>query len=106
MKEKHSRNLKNNYTVISIDRPGMGYSESIREQSPKRLMQQARLIRGLVREITNEKPIVVGHSYGGALALSYVVQFEHEIKGLIVVNTASHPWKKGKPWLPLKKVKS
>jgi pimeloyl-ACP methyl ester carboxylesterase len=94
--------LKNNYTVISIDRPGMGYSESISEQSPKRLMQQARLIRGLVREITNEKPIVVGHSYGGALALSYVVQFEQEVRGLIVVNTASHPWKKGKPWLPFR----
>ena len=94
--------LKTNYTVISIDRPGMGYSESLKEQSPKRLMQQAQLIRGLVHEITNEKPILIGHSYGGALALSYATQFEDEISGLIVINTASHAWKKGKPWLPFR----
>jgi len=94
--------LKTNYTVISIDRPGMGYSESINEQSPERLMQQAQLIRGLVKKITKEKPIVIGHSYGGALALSYAIQFEKEISGLIVVNTASHAWKKGKPWLPFR----
>ena len=26
------------------------------------------------------------------------IQYENEIEGLLVVNTASHPWKKGKPW--------
>jgi pimeloyl-ACP methyl ester carboxylesterase len=94
--------LRTSYTVISIDRPGMGYSETLEEKSSKRLSLQAQVVRNLVNEITTEKPIIVGHSYGGGLALSYVTQFEDEVAGLIVVNTASHAWKKGKPWLPFR----
>ena len=94
--------LKNNYTVISIDRPGMGYSEPIKDFSSKRLELQAKLIRKLIQKITKDKPIIVGHSYGGALALSYAIHYENEIEGLVLVNTASHPWKKDKPWLPFR----
>ena len=94
--------LKDNYRVISIDRPGMGYSEPIEEVSAKRLEIQAQLIRELLKNLKVEKPIIVGHSYGGALALSYAIQFEDSVKGLILVNTASHPWKKGQPWLPFR----
>lgn len=94
--------LKDNYQVISIDRPGMGYSDPIKEISPKRLQIQAQLIRELLKDLKVKKPIIVGHSYGGALALSYAIQFEGSVKGLVLVNTASHPWKKGRPWLPFR----
>ena len=94
--------LKDNYQVISIDRPGMGYSDPIKEISPKRLQIQAQLIRELLKDLKVKKPIIVGHSYGGAFALSYAIQFEDSVKGLVLVNTASHPWKKGQPWLPFR----
>ena len=100
--KKLKNTLQKNYTVISVDRPGMGYSDPIKDISSKRLELQAQLIRELIKSITNEKPLIVGHSYGGALALSYAIQYENEIEGLLVVNTASHPWKKGKPWLPFR----
>ena len=99
---KLKNTLQNSYTVISVDRPGMGYSDPVKDVSPKRLELQAQLIRELIKSITDEKPILVGHSYGGALALSYAIQYEDEIEGLLVINTASHPWKKSKPWLPFR----
>ena len=94
--------LKENYRVISIDRPGMGYSEGPKINSSERLFLQAEIISKLLDEIIDEKPIVVGHSYGGALALSLALNEEKNIKKLILVNTVSHPWKGDGVWLPFK----
>ena len=94
--------LKENYRVISIDRPGMGYSEGPKINSSERLFLQAEIISKLLDEIIDEKPIVVGHSYGGALALSLALYEEKNIKKLILVNTVSHPWKGDGIWLPFK----
>ena len=94
--------LKENYRVISIDRPGMGYSEGPKINSSERLFLQAEIISKLLDKIIDEKPIVVGHSYGGALALSLALYEEKNIKKLILVNTVSHPWKGDGVWLPFK----
>ena len=98
--------LKKNYRVISIDRPGMGYSDGPKEKTEIRLSLQAKIISKLIKEITQEKPLVVGHSYGGALALAYALNNEDDIKGLILVNTASHAWPSDKVWLPFKIISS
>ena len=98
--------LKKNYRVISIDRPGMGYSENLKDKSSNRLMAQAELTSKLIQKITDDKPVVIGHSYGGALALEYALYDEKNIKGLITVNTASHPWKSDNIWLPFKIITS
>ena len=94
--------LKKSYRVISIDRPGMGYSEGPKINSSERIFVQAKIISKLLKEITDEKPVIVGHSYGGALALSLALNDEENIKKLILVNTASHPWKSDNIWLPFK----
>jgi pimeloyl-ACP methyl ester carboxylesterase len=94
--------LKENYRVISIDRPGMGYSEGPKINSSERLFLQAEIISKLLDKIIDEKPIVVGHSYGAALALSLALYEEKNIKKLILVNTVSHPWKGDGVWLPFK----
>jgi len=94
--------LKESYRVISIDRPGMGYSEGPKINSSERLFIQAKIISKLLQEIVDEKPIVVGHSYGGALALSLALHDEQNIRKLVLVNTASHPWKGDDVWLPFK----
>jgi pimeloyl-ACP methyl ester carboxylesterase len=98
LKEK----LQTNYRVISIDRPGLGYSEGPKINSSERLFIQAKIISKLLREITDEKPVIIGHSYGGALALSLALYDEENIKKLVLVNTVSHPWKGDTVWLPFK----
>lgn len=94
--------LRKNYRVISIDRPGMGYSEGPKVNSSERLFIQAKIISKLLQEVTEEKPIIVGHSYGGALALNVALHDEKNLKKLILVNTASHPWNGDGVWLPFK----
>lgn len=94
--------LRQNYRVISIDRPGMGYSEGPKINSSERLVIQAKVVSKLIREITDMKPIVIGHSYGGALALSLALHDQENLKKLVLVNTASHPWESDNIWLPFK----
>ena len=44
----------------------MGYSDGPTINSSERLFTQARIISKLIKEITDEKPIIIGHSYVGA----------------------------------------
>ncbi|MEO0990573.1 MAG: alpha/beta hydrolase, partial [Pseudomonadota bacterium] len=39
-----------------------------------------------------EKPIVFGHSYGGAVALAWALENPGDISGLVVVSGVSNPW--------------
>ncbi len=98
--------LKESHRVISIDRPGMGYSEGPKINSSERLFIQAKIISKLIRQITDEKPIIVGHSYGGALALNIALYDEKNIEKLVLVNTVSHPWNSDNIWLPFKIISS
>ena len=61
--------LKSNHRVIILDRPGCGYSN----RSPKAsaaVSAQARTIARFIEALELERPLVVGHSLGGAIALA------------------------------------
>ncbi|MEM0921795.1 MAG: alpha/beta hydrolase [Pseudomonadota bacterium] len=83
--------LAKSFRVIAIDRPGFGYS-----QRPSSLgwdpAVQARLMQGLTRQIGAERPVVVGHSWGGALAMSWALQFPEETAGVIPVSGVTMPY--------------
>jgi pimeloyl-ACP methyl ester carboxylesterase len=69
------------YRVIAIDRPGYGYSgRPGRMGSP---MAQARLLRAGLRRLGIDRPVLVGHSYGGPVALAYAQQFPDEVAGVV-----------------------
>jgi pimeloyl-ACP methyl ester carboxylesterase len=69
------------YRVIAIDRPGYGYSgRPGRMGSP---MAQARLLRAGLRRLGVDRPVLVGHSYGGPVALAYAQQFPNEVAGVV-----------------------
>lgn len=82
--------------VIMIDRPGRGYST--RPSDGWRLDRQAQLIRGAVRALGAERPIVLGQSFGGAVALSYALQYQDEMAGLVLLAPVSHNWPGGVSW--------
>lgn len=52
------------FEAIALDRPGYGYSECL---DPDKLTTkaQAQLINEALHKLNLEKPIIVGHSYGG-----------------------------------------
>ncbi|SFE07151.1 alpha/beta fold hydrolase [Roseivivax sediminis] len=88
--------VKDRYRVIVLDRPGHGYTDRMdgyggafqREgESPA---EQARLLSRAAAELGVERPVVVGHSYGGAVAMAWGL--DHPAAALVVVSGATMPW--------------
>lgn len=82
------------YEAISFDRPGYGYSDRpAREQMTP--ADQARLIHGALQQMGVEKPIIVGHSWSGLLAMIYALQYPEDIAGVVTLGGAMY--KEGYP---------
>lgn len=82
--------------VIMIDRPGRGYSERL--DDGWRLKDQAAHIHGVAQSLGVEKPVVVGQSFGGAVALAYALQYQQKMSGLVLLAPVSHEWPGGVAW--------
>jgi pimeloyl-ACP methyl ester carboxylesterase len=76
--------LAREYRVIVVDRPGSGYSVR-HEGSPADLATQADAIAALIDKLQLEPALVVGHSLGGALALTLALNHPQRVKGLALV---------------------
>src|ERR1700704_3548021 len=61
--------LAGEFRVIAVDRPGSGYSTRPKHASAA-LGAQAATLASLIRTLQLEKPLLVGHSLGGALVLT------------------------------------
>lgn len=82
--------------VIMIDRPGRGYST--RPDDGWRLAVQAQYIKAAADALGVEDPIIVGQSFGGAVALSYALQYQDEMSGLVLLAAVSHEWPDDIAW--------
>jgi pimeloyl-ACP methyl ester carboxylesterase len=82
--------LSRRFQVFVFDRPGHGRSE--RDSSiPMKAEMQAALIREALRKLNIRKPILVGHSWGGALVLAAAVAYEDEFSGIVLLAPAAYP---------------
>src|SRR5262249_55530508 len=86
------------HRVILIDRPGMGWSKrSGREGSSPRY--QAAILHELLTELGVERAIIVGHSWGGALAASFALDFPEQTAALALLAPPLYPLARGTTWL-------
>ena len=86
--------LARDYRVIVLDRPGLGYTARI-NRSGATITEQAELLQRAAAELGAERPIVLGHSYGGAVALAWAVTRPDHIAALVMVAGAAKPWDTG-----------
>ena len=86
--------LAKTYRVILIDRPGLGHSDSF-DAKGETLRDQALVLRDVSRQLGAKKPLVLGHSFGGALALAWALHAPKDISALILLSAPSHPWDTG-----------
>jgi len=76
------------YRAIAFDRPGFGYSE--RPADGASPFVQARLIRDAAAELGVEKPVLVGHSRGGNVALAYALSYPGDVAGVVTLAAAPY----------------
>ena len=83
--------------VIFVDRPGLGFSARCAEEGASPAYQAA-VLRDVLDRLGVERAIVVGHSWGGALALTFALDFPARTAGLVLVAPATHPgvWRMNK----------
>lgn len=86
--------LAERHEVIAVDRPGHGRS-GLPDGGDVSVNAQAALIRGALAGIGVERPLVVGHSYGGAVALAWAVDAPESVSGLVLLATPSQVWEGG-----------
>lgn len=89
--------LARHHRVIAFDRPGYGYSERPSGAWPDPA-RQADILRRALALLGIERPILVGHSWSGAMVLAYLLDHaEHASAGVLLAG-ASHPWTGGVAW--------
>ncbi|WP_120505005.1 alpha/beta fold hydrolase [Sulfitobacter mediterraneus] len=90
--------LSDRYRVILFDRPGLGWTGRLpvakgawnaRAESPQ---EQAALLQGAADQIGVTSPIVLGHSFGGAVSLAWGLSRPDETAALVLVSAVSEPW--------------
>lgn len=86
--------LAEDFRVIVLDRPGLGYTDRLNKTGAS-ITQQAGLLSAAASRLGADKPIVVGHSYGGAVALAWAAHNPGEISALVTLSAASHTWTTG-----------
>lgn len=91
--------LASRYRVIALDRPGLGWSDPVAGGAAMRV--QAACLREAAAALGAHRPIVLGQSYGGAVALAWAVDAPQSVRALVAVAAASHPSRTGLPALYL-----
>ncbi|WP_088280223.1 alpha/beta fold hydrolase [Ideonella sp. A 288] len=81
--------LATRYRVIAVDRPGSGYSVRLPGASGA-LYAQADAMAALIDTLQLERPVVVGHSLGGALALALAQRHPGRVSALALVAPLTH----------------
>ncbi|MFU8899354.1 MAG: alpha/beta fold hydrolase [Roseinatronobacter sp.] len=82
--------MADDFRVIAFDRPGFGFSDDF--GGPDSPVVQADILRVAAATLGLEDPIVLGHSYGGAVALAWALRAPNDVAGLTLLAPASHPW--------------
>lgn len=76
--------------VIAMDRPGFGYSDrGPGDWTPAR---QAARLRAAAATLGAKRPVIVGHSWGAAVALAWALDAPESISGVVCVSGATMPW--------------
>lgn len=90
--------LLDRYRVTVFDRPGFGWSDRAagfggrfnrRSESPK---EQAQMLRAAAQQLGITNPILLGHSYGGAVTLAWALEYPDDPAALVMVSAVSNPW--------------
>lgn len=81
--------LSSEFRVINLDRPGAGYSTRVNDHIAT-LPGQARVLCAFLDELGVEKPVLVGHSLGGAVSLAMALERPEKVGALALLCPLTH----------------
>jgi pimeloyl-ACP methyl ester carboxylesterase len=81
--------LANDFRVIAVDRPGAGYSTRPKNASAA-IGAQAATIAKFIEALKLDKPLLVGHSLGGAISLAIALNHPDCAGGLALIAPLTH----------------
>jgi pimeloyl-ACP methyl ester carboxylesterase len=71
--------------TVALDRPGFGFSEG----GYHPLGAQLAAIEALLDQLAIDRVVLVGHSYGGTIALAFAARHPERVRGLVLVDAAA-----------------
>lgn len=77
------------YRIVALDRPGSGYSTRARSAGGG-IDEQAAFIARFIDELGLDRPLLVGHSLGGAIALATALDYPDKVRGLALISPLTH----------------
>jgi pimeloyl-ACP methyl ester carboxylesterase len=83
--------------LTAYDRPGMGLTVE-RPRDAERLEVQASIAAGVIDALELKRPVVIAHSYGGAVALRLALDHGDRIGGLVLIAPVAYSWPGGVSW--------
>jgi len=81
--------MAKDHRVIVIDRPGWGYSALTGPRLD--LAGQADAVAAAIRALGLEKPLLIGHSMGGAVSLALALRHPEAVRGLGLIAPLTQP---------------
>ena len=82
--------LAKDHRVILVDRPGSGYSTADEDGEPS-VIEQAAIVARFIEALGLDRPLIVGHSLGGAIALALALDHPALIRGLALICPLTQP---------------
>ncbi len=80
------------FRVVSLDRPGHGFSARIGGRDASAPVRQADALRQTVEKLGVTEAVVVGHSLGAITALAMALEAPGFVRALVLIAPVSHPW--------------
>ncbi len=87
--------LAEHHRVTAVDRPGFGLS--LAHGDDPTYPGNARLLAGLIGALGLERPVIVGHSHGGGVALRLAEMDPNVAGGVVLLAPASYPSEDARP---------
>ena len=89
--------LEGRAEMLFIDRPGHGWSDRGGSENNTPDGQAAAIARAMQAKGISEA-VIIGHSFGGAIAASFALAHPDMTAGLVFLAPATHPWPGGIAW--------
>jgi pimeloyl-ACP methyl ester carboxylesterase len=86
-----SDRLAQSCRVVVFDRPGHGYSSPLPGESHS-LALEAKTLHSAATKLGLRRPLLVGYSFGGAVAMAYADAYPDDVQGVVTVSGHVMPY--------------